>query len=541
MRTVGKSLAVIAMALALLVAGPAQAASYARKQKLVPGHGIFNSNVVLDIRIEISTNELKQLQRSERQYVRATFQEGSNVWNDVGIRIKGAAGSTRGINDKPALTIGFGHFTPDQRFYGLRKFHLNNSVQDASYLCENIASELFRKADVPTPRVSYANVTINGRKRGLYVLKEGFAKEMLGLYFKNTEGNLYDGGFLQEVDSQLERDMGEEEDVNDWSDLKALAKAAQEKDIARRWEELSRVLDVDRFITFCTLEVMLWDWDGYMMNRNNYRVYHDLDTGRMVFFPHGMDQMFWEPGRPVWPQDKIGASIVGRAVLTTPQGEKLYRQRFGEVFTNVFQIEAMTNRVNELAALLKPHAGDAKAYDDQVKRIRDLITGRHRTLLLELSLPPPEPLKFESGVAKLANWELPGTIQALSEKGQSKRQKVTVDGRRMLHIQTAEASAGSWRTRVILDAGEYRFEAKVKTADVVSVPDPKKGEGAGIRHSGTQTPRENKLVGTSDWTLLTHTFPVQVSGQSVFLLCELRASAGEAWFDLDSLRLVKIK
>lgn len=539
MRGFAKVSMIVSMALACLLAAPAQAASYGRKARRVPGEEIFNTNVVLDIRIQISSNELKQLHRDNRRYVRATFHEGSNVWENVGVRIKGAAGSTRGIDDKPALTIGFGHFTPDQRFYGLRKFHLNNSVQDASYLCENICSDLFRKAGVPAARVSYATVTINGRKRGLYVLKEGFAKELLGLYFKNTEGNLYDGGFLQEVDSQLERDMGEDEDVGDWSDLKALAKAAQSKEASNRWEALNRVLDVERFITFCTLEVMMWDWDGYMMNRNNYRVYHDLDSGKMVFFPHGMDQMFWEPNRPVWPQDKIGSSLVGRAVLTTPQGEKMYRQRFGEVFTNVFQIEAMTNRVNELAALLKPHAGND--YDGQVKRIRDLITARHRTLLLELSLPPPEPLKFESGVAKLPHWELPGTIQALSEKGQSKRQKVTVDGKRTLHIQTSEASAGSWRTRVMLDQGEYRFEARVKTADVVSVPDPKKGEGAGIRHSGTQAPRENKLVGTSDWTLLTHTFPVQVSGQSVYLLCELRASAGQAWFDMDSLRLVKVK
>src|SRR6185503_11186054 len=165
----------------------------------------------------------------------------------VGLHVKGAAGSRRPIDDtKPALTLAFGKFVPDQRFHDLRKIHLNNSVQDPSYLCENICSELFRKAGVPTPRVSYATVTLNGRKRGLYVLKEGFTKDMLGLYFKNTKGNLYDSGFLREVTEQLERKLGgAPDDVDDWSDLKALAKAAQEPDAEKRWEQLNKVLDVD--------------------------------------------------------------------------------------------------------------------------------------------------------------------------------------------------------------------------------------------------------------------------------------------------------
>lgn len=515
------------------------AASYRPNAKRIPGAELFNTPAVLDIRIDISSNELAVLRQNGRKYVRATFLEGTNVWHDVGVHLKGAAGSTRSFDDKPALTIGFGHFTPDLRFYGLRKFHLNNSVQDASYLCEYISSEAFRKAGVPTPRVSYAKVTINGRKRGLYVLKEGFTKEMLGLYFKNTDGNLYDGGFLREIDSQLERDLGGEEDVSDWSDLKALAKAAQESDIVKRWEELNRTLDVNRFITFCTLEVMLWDWDGYFMNRNNYRVYHDLDTDRMVFFPHGMDQMFWEANRPVLPLDKINSSLVGRAVLTTPQGKALYYQRFGEVFTNVFQIEALTNRVNELAALLKSHAGGD--YDNQVKRIRDLIVARHKKLSIELSRPQPVPLKFQSGVAKVTGWELPSEVQALEEKGACMRQKVVIDGRQALYIQTSELSAGSWRALVMLDPGEYRFEARVKVDSVVGVENPRKGEGAGIRHSGTTFARENELVGTSNWELLAHEFQVRVAGEEVILLCELRAAAGEAWFDLDSIRLVKVK
>ena len=42
---------------------------------------------------------------------------------------------------------------------------------------EYIASDLFRAAGVPTPRVAWATVRINDRKLGLYVLKEAFETE----------------------------------------------------------------------------------------------------------------------------------------------------------------------------------------------------------------------------------------------------------------------------------------------------------------------------------------------------------------------------
>ncbi|HMJ88412.1 MAG TPA: CotH kinase family protein, partial [Candidatus Acidoferrum sp.] len=300
-----------------------------KANKPVPGADIFDNKHVLPITIEISTNELKALQRDARRYARATVREGTNVWNEVGIHLKGAAGSFRGIDDKPALTLHFSKFTPDQKFHGLKKIHLNNSVQDASYMTENLCGELFRRAGVPAARVSYATVVFNGRKKGVYVLKEGFEKEMLGLYFNKTKGNLYDGGFLREITDPLERDEGQGDDVDKWADLKALAAAAQSTNVLTRFDDLSKVLDMERFISFVALEIMMWDWDGYVLNRNNYRVFHDMGSNRMVFFPHGMDQMFWHADAPIYPNMN---GLVAQAVVKTHQGRQAYRERFEQIF-----------------------------------------------------------------------------------------------------------------------------------------------------------------------------------------------------------------
>src|SRR3954465_13719369 len=251
MRGAQQLILTMAMMLVLCLSPSKSLAAKHTKESAFPGAEIFDNKTVLPLRIEISSTELATLRKDDRKDVRATVWEGTNVYRDVGLHVKGAAGSRRAIDDiKPALTLNFQKFIPHQRFHSLRKIHLNNSVQDGSYLTENICGELYRKAGVPTPRVTYATLDLNGTKRGLYVVKEGFTRELLGMYFKRKDGNLYDGGFLQEVDQPLERDLAGEGDVTDRSDLKALVKASRILDPDERFAELSKVLDMERFITY---------------------------------------------------------------------------------------------------------------------------------------------------------------------------------------------------------------------------------------------------------------------------------------------------
>ena len=68
--------------------------------------------------------------------------------------------------------------------------------------------------------------------------------------------------------------------------LRELLAACQEGDAAKRWEQLGKILDIDRFISFCAMESILCHWDGYNFNRN-YRLYQGPTT-EISFFPrHG--------------------------------------------------------------------------------------------------------------------------------------------------------------------------------------------------------------------------------------------------------------
>ena len=361
-----------------------------------PGMGdesdLFAGAAVWRIRLEITSEDLKSLRSAPRQYVHATLREGTNVLRDVAVRLKGSS-SFQNVDGKPSFTLDCGRFRAGQRFHGLSKIHLNNSVEDPSYLNEKLGCELFRSGGLPAPRVAHSIVELNSRRLGLYVLKEGFAEEFLARYFQQTDGNLYEpqAGVAPDVTSPMARNSGTGPDDN--LDLQRLA-AASAQDSPRRWKTLGEILDLDRFLAFMALEVLSGHRDGYCLARNNYRLYHEPASNRFVFLPDGMDQLF---GRADFPVEPRMAGVVAKALLETPEGRQAYHERLPVVFTNCFKVEALTNSVRAWSAAIAPHLTRAEARalrreaDDFSERIRQRIAFVGRQLAASASKPTSEP------------------------------------------------------------------------------------------------------------------------------------------------------
>jgi hypothetical protein len=534
------------VALGVLLVPLAYAASPKAKpagsKKVAQADALFASGEVLRIKIEIPEEGIGVLQKyqwqfgpqTNRETVRATVREGGRVYTNVALHLKGAAGSFRPVDQNPAMTLNFDKFVDAQQFHGLDKVSLNNSIQDPTFISEQFCREIFLKAGVPVPRATHAAVELNGRDLGLYVLTEGWDKGFLKRHFKNTKGNLYDGGFLKDITDELSANSGE--NSKDQSDRIALAEAAQEPNLTNRLARLNDVLDVDRFLTYVSLEVMLWDWDGYPLNRNNWRLYHDLDKKRMVFLPHGLDQMFWNPKGSILPRMR---GLVARAALEIPELRQRYFQRIRELRATVFVVDAMTNRVRQIAAKVTPVLAEkdpesAKNHQEAVDGFCDSIVRRGRSLDQQLATPI-EPLKFDdSGGTPLAGWE------PKSDFGHPQIAKAPDErGKEALRIHTEQGSSiGSWRKSVWLEEGLYRIEGRIKTQGIVpDLGDPR--GGAGFRLS-TGRP-EKYVIGDSDWAKIEREFTVSEPLVEKEILCEFRGADGEAWFDQESLKLQRVK
>jgi hypothetical protein len=504
-----------------------------------PADELFTNDSLSRIRITLSSQAMATLRNyewewggntSERTNVLGTVREGDTVYTNVAIHLKGAAGSFQSLDKKPALTLNFDKYAKGQRFHGLEKIHLNNSVQDQTYVCEQLAREMFNAAGIPAPRATHATLALNNRDLGLYVLVEGWNTQFLKRHFRNSKGELWDGGFGKDIDKPLQLNSGE--DRNDRQRLRDLVAVCKESDSAERWERLETVLDLDRFITFSALEIMLCHWDGYSMGHNNYRVYHDPDSDRIVFLPHGLDQLFGvfrsTPESSIRPMMK---GLVANAVKQAPEGRRLYLAAMTQLLTNIFNAAALTQRVDQIAAKIRPALGKSGSlrHESTVSVLKDRIVRRTHSVAQQIR-ETETPLVFDAaGEARLTGWESrrdAGNPSFGQPRGAQAILQISASGSR---------AYGSWRTIVLLNAGHYRFIGKVKTENLLVGPDVQHG-GVTLRKSGE---REAHMIAQApEWTTLTYDFSVE-GLTDVELLCELRATSGRAIFDANSLKLVR--
>jgi hypothetical protein len=510
---------------------------------VLPGRGApgpgerFFSDPIQTFSIQVDESALEVLKKNDRSYVHATVKVGTNVYRDVGIHLKGM-GSFRPFNEKPSFSVKFDKYVLRQRFDGLTKLMLNNASQDGTYLAEMLATQMFREAGVPAGRVTHAFVEVNGRALGLYVIIEAMNKEFLRQYFPNMKGNLYEA-YLQDIDQKLDQDGGSDETQ---ADLKRLLEVCRLPDRAERWRRMPEVLDVDEYVSHLVVEMFTSHTDGYAINRNNYRLYHDPATDRFAFLAHGIDWAFAAGGISIRPPRN---SIVTRAVLETSEGQRAYRLRTRELFTNAFRIDVLTNRVNAAVGRLKNAArnpNESREFEGYGLEMRNRILARHKNISEQLAAPEPRHLGFGSdGVAYLSGWYPKKNPDDAAVVDQKKAGELAA-----LHLAAGKGdTVVSWRTRVLLEDGRYILEGRARTAEVVAQTnkvDASKeiGKGAGLRISGDK--RTLHLTGESDWTVLKHEFAVEPGGEDEKeIVCELRASAGEAWFDLSSLRIIRRK
>ncbi|HEX8911221.1 MAG TPA: CotH kinase family protein, partial [Humisphaera sp.] len=463
--------------------------------------------------------------------LRVTIGGQVTEYRDVATHLKGSAGSLRGIDDKAGFTLSFDHFKKGQEFNRLTKINLNNGAQDGTYMVENLGNALFRDAGIPGCRCTNARVWLNGKDLGVYVLKEGFDDPFLRRFFADPHGTLYEGGFVRDVNGGLAERVNTSRRDRDF--VKEFVAAAGDTDPARRRARLEKAVDVDRFYTFMAMEALTAHWDGYTGNRNNYRVYHDPAVNKMVFLPHGMDQLFQQPGYPLVPTN----ALVAQALVATPEDRAKYLERVKDLRERVLTPENVNNHVDRISAALAPAMKElgpdaARQHEENTRQLRGRVLERIRNVDRQLGVAA-KPLKFDAqGYTAVP----PQGWEDKVDSGPVRIDRVA-DGRRALARFKADgASVASVRQTFTLPQGKYVLEGSVRL-NGVTIADGTPNAGVGLRISGAT--RTGGLKGTADWTKVTWPIEVTEPSQDVVLVAECRATAGEATFDLGSFRLRK--
>lgn len=487
----------------------------------------FSSTNLLTFRVELEGSGFNQLAQSPRTYVRGTVRVGERAWENVGIRLKGS-GTFQPIFRHPSLTLKFNWKEPHQRFWGLTKLFLENSGQDATRMCKLIANGAFADGGIAAPRITQARVLLNGRDLGYCVVAEAIDRDFLKDHFGNATGNMYEA-FFSDIGGRLKQDNGE---PGRQLDLQALYAAATQKDDSQRQQAVASLLDTNEFLNFLAIERILANWDGYALYQNNYRVYHNPGSDRMTFIPHDLDNTLFESGMSFMPPRN---GVLTAALLKTPEDRKAFRERLIRLFPIVLDPHKIQQRLDISVARMSQGAtpDELAAIQQHALFLKQRVQERWQHLKDELDGKHPSTPEFDStGVARLSSWT------AKPDWNNAALKATIEDGKPSLCVEAAGGYCfGSWRLALWLPAGRYRLEGEARTRGVAGLPS-QTGSGAGVRVLGGR--RGSGLQESSSWTPVQHSFVVQEDCEWVELIAELRAFSGTAWFDPESLKLVRI-
>lgn len=350
--------------------------------------GFFSNEVVHEVAITLTEEASSALTTDPYTYTTAAATFDGEAVDGLGLRLRGKVGSFRTLDQKPKFKFDFGEFVDGQHFHGLKALALNNEVADCTYLREPVAYGVFRNAGIAASRTSFAHVTVNGQDYGLYVVVEVPDGKFLSERFPDDDaGQLYDGKYWYREDgtyTMVDFGIGVddlfqlEEGVEDgnaaivtMSSRILGSSAAFQADLADRidWDEVHRVFAVEQWVGH---------QDGYVMKRNNYRVYFRPSDGKMVLIPWDLDCAFLNSGL-TWsaPQGSIAGYCWDDADCYTSQAAGM-SDVLGtiETATVLAEFDAMAALIEDLATADPKRECMASTMSAQQATLRSWIEGR---------------------------------------------------------------------------------------------------------------------------------------------------------------------
>ncbi|HUS35572.1 MAG TPA: CotH kinase family protein [Verrucomicrobiae bacterium] len=284
----------------------------------------------------MSDDAVRLLRVDHRKYVSAQVKAFGKTSTDARVRLKGS-GTFQPIDEKPSFTVEFAG----------EKIYLNNSIDDPSSMNEFVGAHIAKRAGFTVPRVSHATVALNGRKLGLYVVKEDFNSP--------------------------------EVEVDDTA------------------------IDLNQFCRFMAFEVMVGHWDGYSLRGNNFHVSKD-SAGRIIFNPDGMDQLFGKPDLS-WKSEMTGA--LAQKVMATADGRAKYEAAFRTIFASVFDSKAIKRVIEARTGQLKPllNKSDFRRLCVETAELSKRIEARESYLKSLLAAPVAGKLLDSEGFAGTADFK----------------------------------------------------------------------------------------------------------------------------------------
>jgi CotH kinase protein len=201
------------------------------------------------------------------------------------------------------------------RLAGMTRINLKAMYNDPSQMREALAWRLFGMAGIPAPRHTYAKLAFGSTYRGLFSVIEHVDKKFLRDHFgKNFRGNLYKTGYRDIGGAHLEYRTGRDGDdsgrqyfipgsaertyrlqtnkknpeANTYDDLACFIRTingvglrggGERFDTDAFRESVDGIMNVNGFLRWAAVNMLLGSWDNYYASGSNYYLYNSGRRG----------------------------------------------------------------------------------------------------------------------------------------------------------------------------------------------------------------------------------------------------------------------
>jgi hypothetical protein len=270
---------------------------------------------------------------------------------------------------KPNLKLNLTKYNPGAKaavlaLTGTTELVLKNSVQDPSLIRQCLVSEILSNAGFPRQYCNFIEVWANNQKVGLYVNLEPNDRVWLSRNLGSPTGNLYEvaGEDLDDwALNRFKRNLDSFKDPEDKSlaDMTALIQAVR-RDQSPDLIEIRKHLDIDQFIRFWAMEMILVHWDGFTQSRNNSFIYFNPKDGRAMMIPRGMDQVLTDYVHPKgngvpYSQVFFHSHRLTNKLLQNPRYFQQLKNNINAYLKNVWDEESILAYIDRLAYFPASH------------------------------------------------------------------------------------------------------------------------------------------------------------------------------------------
>ena len=317
----------------------------------------------------------------DHQYGQAEVSIDGETVKGIGLRYKGNGTFLEyvegDVTKRLSFKIDFNEYDDDLKFRGLTKVNLNNNSTDPSLMREPLSYELFREAGIHCSRVGYAKVSltipgeVDRQPHGLYTVIEQVDKRFLKNRYGSAKGLL-----LKPSTFGAFRYFGEEWDeyeiglVPKTEPTKAqkkrvieFARLIHESEDDAFEERVEDYLDVDQFLRFVAVNVLLTNLDSFLGGSQNHYIYLEPESNKFQFFPWDMDLSFGVFPFNGTPETRRKMSIdhpAGKGhtlierVLKIPRHKQTYHDYLDTYLDTIFAEEKMHQQIERVGAFVRP-------------------------------------------------------------------------------------------------------------------------------------------------------------------------------------------